>query len=366
MTHLLKANTLFVCLLLKTSSGTDIRNHIRPSQTDMNGSDTSADQSQKCTLLTKRKNIPTGTLEHQIITLEREKQELLEVNKEWDQQFRSMKRHYEIKLAEVKAKLGASQRTVSELEKEKHRNQQECERLQALARERPAQDAKEKEILNDALNELKEENKLLKEQKASVTKRKEYYQSEINRLNKALQDALQKQHSSFHVPHLDKSDRTCSYEEMRTQLEVLRQQVQIYEEDFKKERADRERLNEEKEALQKLNERTQSQLTKLNSQMKAFQLKKELEKQLKQQPKNLPVPPERCCFSPQVFLPPCLNYGNCGLVLHCQDPHVHMTSRGTHDQQQHPPDYQWYVPDQFPPDVQHKANDTSSKKEVRH
>uniref|UniRef100_A0A8C3TIL1 Uncharacterized protein n=1 Tax=Chelydra serpentina TaxID=8475 RepID=A0A8C3TIL1_CHESE len=107
---------------------------------------------------------------------------LLEVNKQWDQQFRSMKQHYEKKV-EVKAKLSASQRSVSELEEERHRNQQECERLQALARDGALQE-KEKEILNEALNELKEENKLLKEQKALVTKKKEYYECEISRLNK--------------------------------------------------------------------------------------------------------------------------------------------------------------------------------------
>uniref|UniRef100_A0A452IJG5 TNFAIP3 interacting protein 3 n=1 Tax=Gopherus agassizii TaxID=38772 RepID=A0A452IJG5_9SAUR len=116
----------------------------------------------------------------QIRILERQRQELLKVNKQWDQQFRSMKQHYEKKLAEVKAKLGASQRSISELEKERHQNQQECERLQ-----------KEKEILNEVFNELKEENKVLKEennvlkeQKTSVSKKKEYYECEISRLNK--------------------------------------------------------------------------------------------------------------------------------------------------------------------------------------
>ncbi|XP_067405395.1 TNFAIP3-interacting protein 3 [Emydura macquarii macquarii] len=352
---------------LKTYSKKDIRGLSLLPRTGMNGRETSADQSQ-CMLLTKKKTILTDTFEQQIIILERQRQELLEVNKQWDQQFRSMKQRYEKKLAEVKAKLSASQRSVSELEKERHQHQQECERLQrALARDGPLQEAKEKEILNEALNEIKEENKLLKEQKASMTKKKEHYECEISRLNKALLDALQKQHPSFLVPHLDKSDRSCSHEEMRTQMEVLRQQVQIYEEDFKKERSDRERLNEEKEVLQKLNERSQSQLNKLNSQIKACRQEKELlEKQLKQQTKDLPVPSERRCFPPQVFLPPCVNYGTCGLVLHYQEPRVHMALQGMHDQQQHLPDYQWYVPDQFPPDVQHKSNDTSSEKEVHH
>uniref|UniRef100_A0A8C3PDU4 TNFAIP3 interacting protein 3 n=1 Tax=Chrysemys picta bellii TaxID=8478 RepID=A0A8C3PDU4_CHRPI len=168
---------------LKTCSKTDIQSLFQLPQTGMNGSETSADQLQ-CTLLTKKKKIPTDTLEQQIRILERQREELLEVNKQWDQQFRSMKQHYEKKLAEVKAKLGASQRSISELEKERHRHQQECESLQALVRDGPLQEAKEKEILNKALNELKEENKILKEQKASVTKKREYYECEISRLNK--------------------------------------------------------------------------------------------------------------------------------------------------------------------------------------
>ncbi|XP_059578072.1 TNFAIP3-interacting protein 3 [Alligator mississippiensis] len=351
---------------LKTCSKTDVRGHLLWAETSISSMESSAQQS-KCLLLTKKKSISTDTLEQQIISLERQRQELLEVNKQWDQQFRSMKKQYERKLAEVKAKLDASQKRVRELEEEQHQNQQECEGLRGLVRDGFLQEVKEQEVQNEALHGMKEENKLLKEKNASMTRKQEHYECEISRLNKALLDALQKQCSSFHVPHLDKSDRNCKHEEMRTQLEVLRQQVQIYEEDFKKERSDRERLNEEKEALQKINERSQSQLSKLNSQIKAcLKEKEQLEKQLKHQTKVLAVPTERHCIQPQVFLPPCANYGNCGLCHHYQDPWLHTTVRGIHDQQQHPPDYQWYVPDQFPPDVQHKANDSSSKKEVHH
>ncbi|NXA55187.1 TNIP3 protein, partial [Nothocercus julius] len=197
---------------------------------------------------------------------------------------------------------------------------------------------KEIKILTGALHEMKEENKLLKEKNASMIKKNEHYECEISRLNKALLDTLKMQHSSVLGAPSAKFDKN-SLEDMRTQLEVLRQQVQIYEEDFRKERSDRERLNEEKEALQKMNNGLQSQLNKLNSQIKAP-----------------PVKTEQPGFPPPVFLSPCVNYGNCGLLLHYQDPRVHPKSRGTHDQQQHSPDYQWYVPDQFPPDVPHKAN----------
>lgn len=293
-------------------------------------------------LLTKKKTVSASSLEKQILSLEGQRRELLEVNKQWDHQFRSMKQLYEKQLAEMKARLDVSERRVSELEEKRHRQHPEAERLRAPGREQPLQEMKETKVLSEALHEMKEENRLLKQKNASMMRKKEHYECEISRLNKALLDVLKKQHS----PVLGGRN---SLEDMRTQLEVLRQQVQIYEEDFRKERSDRERLNEEKEALQKINERLQSQLNKLNSQTK-----------------DLPVQSERPSYPPPLFLSPCVNYGSCGLVLHYQDPRIHPASRRAHKQQQHSPDYQWYVPDQFPPDVQHKANDSSLEKGGHH
>ncbi|NXC38399.1 TNIP3 protein, partial [Penelope pileata] len=288
-------------------------------------------------LPTKQKTVLASSQEKQILSLERQRQELLEVNKQWDHQFRTMKQLYEKQLAEVKAKLHVSEKRVSELEEERHRHPPEEESLQVLGRERLSQEMKETKVLSEALHEMKEENKLLKQKNASMIRKQEHYESEISRLNKALLDVLKKKNSSGLGTPSERGDGN-SLEDMRTQLEVLRQQVQIYEEDFRKERSDRERLNEEKEALQKVNERLQTQLNKLNSQIKTcLKGKEQLEKQLQQQ----------VCFSSCPF---------CGLVLHYQDPRVHPMSRRAHEQQQHSPDYQWYVPDQFPPDVQHKAN----------
>ncbi|NXH14757.1 TNIP3 protein, partial [Bucco capensis] len=289
-------------------------------------------------LLTKKKTVSANSLEQHILSLERQRRELLEVNKQWDHQFRSMKQLYEKQLTEMKAKLDVSERRVGELEEERHRQHPEDERSRALSRERPLQEMKETKVLSEALLELKEENKLLKEENASMIRKKEHYEREITRLNKVLLDVLKKQHLPDPGTLSEKNDRN-SLEDMKTQIEVLRQQVQIYEEDFRKERSDRERLNEEKEVLQKINKRLQSQLNKLNSQTK-----------------DLPVQPERPSYPPPLFLPPCANCGSCGFVLHYQDPQVHRVSPRVHEQQQHSPDYQWYVPDQFPPDVQHKAN----------
>ncbi|XP_030127869.4 TNFAIP3-interacting protein 3 isoform X1 [Taeniopygia guttata] len=301
------------------------------------------------TLLSKKKPSSSNSLEQQILTLERQRQELLEVNKQWDHQFRSMKQLYEKQLTEMKARLDVSEMRVSELEQERHQQHPEEERWRVLGRERPLQEKKDAEVLSEALHEMKEENRLLKQKNASMSRRKEYYESEISRLNKALLDTLKKQPPPAVGTPPGKGDRS-SIEEMRTQLEVLKQQVQIYEEDFRKERSDRERLNEEKEALQKINERLQSQLSKLSSQTK-----------------DLSLQPERPSYPAPLFLSPCVSYGGCGMVLHCPDPRAHpVRHRAQKQQQQRSPDYQWYVPDQLPPDVQHKANDSSLEKGAHH
>ncbi|XP_061438926.1 TNFAIP3-interacting protein 3 [Rhineura floridana] len=307
---------------------------------------------------TLTKKMPTDVLQQQIILLEKQRQELLAVNNQWDQQFRQMKQQCEKKVTEVKAKLETMQESVKEQEKERHQMQQECRRLEALATSRLVQEMRDKKT-------LKEENRLLKEEASLANTKNINYECEISRLNKALLDALKNQSASLHVPHVDSLGRNSNHEEMRMQMEVLRQQVQIYEEDFKKERSDRERLNEEKEALQRINERIQSQLENLHSQVKDCQEEKErLEKQVKQQARDLRALMEKHGFPHQMFDPPCLSCRNCGLFHPYPEPQITLASYCINGKQQPPPDYQWYVPDRFPPDVQHKGNDVSSEKDI--
>uniref|UniRef100_A0A8C2PK46 NF-kappa-B essential modulator NEMO CC2-LZ domain-containing protein n=1 Tax=Capra hircus TaxID=9925 RepID=A0A8C2PK46_CAPHI len=270
--------------------------------------------------------------------------ELLEVNQQWDQQFRSMKELYERKVAELKSKLDSAERFLGTLEKERLQSPRESYPTRRWTSEPPWLAEKEKESLNGELHELKMENNLLKEKNALMNHKKQHYECEIKRLNKALQDALKLECSSSPEDPLGKSEMECSHEEMRTEMEVLKQQVQIYEEDFKKERLDRERLNQEKEELQQIIQTSQSQLNKLNSQIKACQMEKEkLERQLKQM-----------CF------PTC----NCDWNFYRRDPHLLMGPGAVQDLQKHPPDYQWYAPDQFPPDVQYKASGLPSEKKA--
>uniref|UniRef100_A0A8C8XGQ2 TNFAIP3 interacting protein 3 n=1 Tax=Panthera leo TaxID=9689 RepID=A0A8C8XGQ2_PANLE len=260
-----------------------------------------------------RKNL-TSSLEQKIRCLEKQRKEV----------------------AELKMKLDAAERFLSSQEKERLQSQRESDRLHDQTRQRLQLEEKEKESLSEELHELKKENKLLKEKNTLASKKKEQYECEIKRLNKALQDALKIECSSFPEDCLGKSELECRHKEMRTEMEVLKQQVQIYEEDFKKERSDRERLNQEKETLQQIIQTSQSELNRLNSQIKACQMEKEkLEKQLK-----------------QMYFPIC----NCGLNFHLRDPCTLADPGTAQDLHKHPPDYQWYAPDQFPPDVQHKAN----------
>ncbi|XP_029424960.1 TNFAIP3-interacting protein 3 [Nannospalax galili] len=283
----------------------------------------------------RRKNL-TDSLEQKIRCLEKQRKELLEVNQQWDQHFRSMKELYERKVVDLKTKLAATEvrRT---LEKERMRSLMEGDRQQTT------QEEKERESLNEELQELKKENKLLKERNALTNKKKEHYECEIKRLNKALQDALKIESSSFSEDSR-RCQGACNAAEMRTELEVLKQQLQIYEEDFQKERSDRERLNQEKEELQKINQTSQSLLDRLNSQIRACQLEKEeLGKQLK-----------------QMGLPTC----TCGLVFHLRDPWVQTGHGPMPHSPQHSPDSQWHALKQLPLCGQPKAHGFSSEKKA--
>uniref|UniRef100_A0ABM5GJH7 TNFAIP3-interacting protein 3 isoform X4 n=1 Tax=Pogona vitticeps TaxID=103695 RepID=A0ABM5GJH7_9SAUR len=273
--------------------------------------------------------------------------ELLAVNNQWDLQFRKMKQQYEKKVTEMKAKLEAMQKTVSTLERERDQIQQECERLEILNMNRVEQEmssyysvrTKGEELVNKQDKKtLQEENRLLKEEIALGKTKKIHYEYEISRLNKVLVNSLRNQHAVSHEPRVDATEKNCSEEEMKVQIDVLRQQVQIYEEDFKKERSDRERLNAEKEALQRINEKSQTQLNKLNYQIKDCQEKKELlEKQVKQQAQDLQALTEKHGFSHQLFVPPFLSCSNCGSLHLPPQPQKTFASHGFNREQQGTP-----------------------------
>ncbi|KAM6441456.1 TNFAIP3-interacting protein 3 isoform 2-T4 [Liasis olivaceus] len=277
------------------------------------------------------KKLTDISLEQKIISLEKQKQELLSVNNQWDQHFRQMKQHYEKKVTEMEAKLETVQKIVRDLEQERYQTQQECQRLEDLMRNQLAQEMKDKYT-------LRKENRFLKQETALTNTKKMYYECEIKRLNQSLLDALKHQSTCSQSSHVEALDSNRKQEEMGTQMELLQEQVRIYEEDFKKERSDRERLSEDKEILQKLNEQSQSQLNKLKSQIKHYQTENELlQKRVKQQAEDFQALTEKYFCLQQLFVPPCLNCGNCGILQPYSEPRITLGSCGANRKQQQPP-----------------------------
>nr|BAC28344.1 unnamed protein product [Mus musculus] len=151
----------------------------------------------------RRKDL-TNSLERKIKHLEKQRQELLDVNQQWDQQFRNMKELYERKVLELKTKLAATENTHT-LVKEQKQSVTEGDR----------QLEKEKDSLRKELQALNKENKLLKENNALANRKKEHYACEIKRLNKVLHDALTIGSSSLSEDSGNCKGR-CSHAEMRT------------------------------------------------------------------------------------------------------------------------------------------------------
>ncbi|XP_041130223.1 TNFAIP3-interacting protein 3-like isoform X2 [Polyodon spathula] len=256
-------------------------------------------------------------LKQRIKILEKQRQELLEVNKKWDEHSKITKQRYEQKFSETKHTLADCHKHTADLEVERDQKQRDFDKKLVLAKEMIEKKQEENERISIALQEAKRQNQCLKEQNASLTRKKEHHECEIGRLNKALSEALRV------------SSRNAGREEMVTQIEVLQQQVQIYEEDFKKERCDRERLI-------KKNEELQSELHVLKSQLAAS-----------------PHISPPCCCSQWVAFPHRANvYGSSSHYTDPRSPRIHHDGQ---EHQQHPSNYQWFVSssDRPPAAVQH-------------
>uniref|UniRef100_A0A8C6XWG7 TNFAIP3-interacting protein 1 n=1 Tax=Naja naja TaxID=35670 RepID=A0A8C6XWG7_NAJNA len=191
---------------------------------------------------------------------------LLEVNKQWDHHFRSMKQQYEQKITDLRQKFADSQKALAELETEREQKQRDFDRKLLLAKSKIEEEEAEKEKLGGEVKDLKHKVKFLQDQLVPITRQREYQEKEILRLNKALEEVL-----NFQAPPRSPSATDPSpglrHQEVMTQNELLKQQVKIFEEDFQRERSDRERMNEEKEELKKKLEKLQKQLTLTNNQV---------------------------------------------------------------------------------------------------
>ncbi|XP_069055674.1 TNFAIP3-interacting protein 1 isoform X3 [Pleurodeles waltl] len=213
-----------------------------------------------------------GAMEKKVKALEHQRNELLEVNKQWDKHFRSMKQQYEQKITTLRQKLGDSQKLVADLEAEREHKQCDFERKLLLAKSKIETEEGEKKALEDEVKELLRKNRILQDQLSPVSRQREYQEKEIQRLNKALEEALNVQASAPPASMFSMSAEArggLRREEQLTQIQLLKQQVKIFEEDFQRERSDRERMSEEKEGLKHEMEKLQTQITQQNAQLRA-------------------------------------------------------------------------------------------------
>ncbi|KAM4622103.1 TNFAIP3-interacting protein 1 isoform 3-T3 [Polymixia lowei] len=210
--------------------------------------------------------------EKKIKLLEKQRKDVLEVNKQWDIQWNSMKSQFEQKITDLRQRLADSQKAVLELEAEREQRQRDYDKKLLLAKSKIENVQGEKECLNSETTELKQKVRYLQDQLLPLSKQREYHEKEIQRLNRALEEALNlhSPSSSQQPPgqgnHGDAASN-LKKQELLTQIAVLKEQVKIFEEDFRKERSDRERMNEEKEDLRRQVERLQGQMTNLTNQL---------------------------------------------------------------------------------------------------
>ncbi|XP_025148178.1 TNFAIP3-interacting protein 1 isoform X5 [Bubalus bubalis] len=228
-------------------------------------------------------------------------QQLLEVNKQWDQHFRSMKQQYEQKITELRQKLADLQKQVTDLEAEREQKQRDFDRKLLLAKSKIEMEETDREHLTAEAKELRQKVKYLQDQLSPLTRQREYQEKEIQRLNKALEEALSIQASpssptAFGSP--EGAGGLLRKQELLTQNELLKQQVKIFEEDFQRERSDRERMNEEKEELKKQVEKLQAQVTLSHAQLKAFKDEEKAKDALRQQKRKAKTSADRYHLEP--------------------------------------------------------------------
>lgn len=243
-----------------------------------------------------------GTAEKKVKLLEQQRMELLEVNKQWDQHFRTMKQQYEQKITELRQKLVDLQKQVTELEAEREQKQRDFDRKLLLAKSKIEMEETDKEQLTTEAKELRQKVKYLQDQLSPLMRQREYQEKEIQRLNKALEEALSIQASPSSPPAAFGSPEGVGghlrKQELVTQNELLKQQVKIFEEDFQRERSDRERMNEEKEELKKQVEKLQAQVTLTTAQLRTLKEEEKAKEALKQQKRKAKASGERYHVEP--------------------------------------------------------------------
>uniref|UniRef100_A0A8B9KKD0 TNFAIP3 interacting protein 1 n=1 Tax=Astyanax mexicanus TaxID=7994 RepID=A0A8B9KKD0_ASTMX len=191
---------------------------------------------------TPSKTLDPEVYEKKIRLLEKQRRDVLEVNKQWDIQWNSMKAQFEQKITDLRQRLADSQKAVLELEAEREQRQRDYDKKLLLAKSKidNVQVTPPLELLSVLQNFTPTPPVTI------ITALTLHNNTRQSRQALVLNTV-----------------RTVFY--FSVYLCVL--QVKIFEEDFRKERSDRERMNEEKEDLRRQVERLQGQMTNLTNQL---------------------------------------------------------------------------------------------------
>ncbi|XP_019619449.1 PREDICTED: TNFAIP3-interacting protein 1-like [Branchiostoma belcheri] len=298
------------------------------------------DQPKMCAVPVKSSASPDDqALRKRIEELEGQKKEILEVNKQWDVQYKAMKADMGQKMRDIETRHEETMRKNAELVNAEEKRQRDIDGMLMSAKKRIEAEERAKD---KALLDLQQEKQrgdtlsarvtLLENQITDMMRQRGNQEAEIRRLNEALGEA-----SSIAVlspPALQPAERQQaparpaqppshpaqpqSAEPLRTEVEVLRAQVATFREDFEMERRDRERMQGEKDTLKDEITALRMHVDTLSQQARVYEEdfrrersdKERLQRQLGHMPQgagqghhyNIP-PPQRHVPPPKLYRP---------------------------------------------------------------
>ncbi|XP_014873069.1 TNFAIP3-interacting protein 3-like isoform X1 [Poecilia latipinna] len=186
-------------------------------------------------------------MKEQILILEQQNKELLAINNKWGKEYRTMVQYYKKKVQFLKA---LKQDGVSEEERsdEEERPVTFCKKEKVHKDTQPGKDG-----VGTELRTAEEETEELRAQIHTLTRRWQHQQEEIRRLNKALEENLQRSQP------VENSSETLQ--------DIWKYQAEVYKEDFLKERRDREKLKGKNLELEKRYKKVHDELRVFKSQV---------------------------------------------------------------------------------------------------
>ncbi|KAM9712496.1 TNFAIP3-interacting protein 3-like [Menidia menidia] len=186
------------------------------------------------------------SMKAQILILEEQRRELLSINKKWAKEYRTMAQFYKGKIRALKA---LQRHDLSEEEtSDEEKLAALCDQLK-LKTDTLTGEVEVGSKLLTAENEARE----LRLENSTLTRRGQHQREEIQRLNKALEEAL---HTA--QPLGGSSE---------TQINIWKHQAEVYKEDFLTERKDREKLKDKYLELEKRFRKVHNELRSIKSQV---------------------------------------------------------------------------------------------------